>query len=297
MLEATPFFIPDGDRFIPTELSLGYWGPRTLNGRVIGGLLGFELERVFGEPDFVPARFTVDLFRLSPFAPVGIETRLLRRGGRLKLAEADFICQGAVIARASCQFLRGSESPPNPTWQTPAWRAPRPQQAEAAKDGPARNWEVRPIAPEHQRQGRVFTLPPGSGPGNPPVLGPLAPIENRQAWVRETRPLVGGFPHTPFSRLAVAADFASPLANSSAWGIDYVNSDFTVYVHRLPTSEWIGFELVSHLSRRGVAVGECWVHDEHGPLGSINAAAIAQTQRAPAAPTARQTAEGDGVSA
>jgi len=275
-----PFFVREGDRFVPTEASLGYWGPGTLNGRVIGGLLGFELERAFGEAGFVPARFTVDLFRLSPNAPVRVATRLVRSGGRLKVADAEFTCGDTLVARATCQFLRESENPANPTWQSPNWTAPPP--LAVPTDGRSRYWEVRPIGPEHQRTPRVWEAKRDMGApadGNPPVLGPMAPIETRQAWVRETREFVEGVALTPFTRLAAAADFASPLANSSESGIDFVNTDFTLHVHRLPRSEWIGFELAGHQARRGVAVGECWLYDETGRIGAVNVAALAQRQR------------------
>jgi len=285
MSSSPPFFVREGDTYVPTAASLGYWGPGTLNGRVIGGLLGFELERQFGEADFVPARLTVDLFRLAPCAPVRIATRLLRSGGRLKVADADFICGEDLVARATCQFLRQSEDPVNPTWRSPGWTAPPP--LSVPTDGRSRYWEVRPIGAEHQRAPRTWAAEDVARAGaaaeptdgNPPVLGPLAPIAARQAWVRETRAFVDGVAHTPFTRLAAAADFASPLANSSARGIDFVNSDFTLYVHRLPVSEWIGFELVGRQAQRGIATAECWLHDEAGPIGSVSVAAIAQRQR------------------
>lgn len=277
MSKPPPFFVREGDHYLPTAASLGYWGPGTLNGRVIGGLLGFELERVFGEDGFVPVRFTVDLFRLAPSAPVRIETRAVRLGGRLKVADAEFICDGVVVARASCQFLRTSKNPANPTWQSPDWTAPPP--LALPTDGRNRYWEVRPIPAESQRAPRAWDAAPAQASGNPPVLGPLSSIPARQAWVREIRDFVAGEALTPFTRLAAAADFASPLANSSEGGIDFVNSDFTLYIHRLPRGEWLGFELVRHQAQGGVAVGECWIYDEDGPIGSVNVAAIAQSQR------------------
>src|SRR5690606_31478972 len=142
-------------------------------------------------------------------------------------------------------------------------------------------WELRPIRPEHRATLRSpgAPLPPDAASSNPPVLGVLSPFEARQAWARETRQIVDGFPHTPFTRVAAAADFASPLANSSLLSIDYVNSDFTVYLHRLPRTEWIGFDMVQHLAEDGVALGECWLYDEDGAIGTVNVAAIAQRQR------------------
>ena len=48
----------------------------------------------------------------------------------------------------------------------------------------------------------------------------------------EVRDLVEGMPLTPFVRVAVAADFASPWANAGEQGLGYINSDVTLYLHR-----------------------------------------------------------------
>jgi hypothetical protein len=90
---------------------------------------------------------------------------------------------------------------------------------------------------------------------------------------------VAGVPLTPFVRVALAADFVSPLANADHQGIDFINSDLTVYLHRLPTTDWLGLDLVKHHAAEGLAIGEAWLHDEVGPIGTINVAAIAQQRR------------------
>ena len=59
-----PFFTTDGDAFIPTDAARGPWDPNSLHGRVIIGLLAFVIEQRHGADDFVPARLTVDMFRL-----------------------------------------------------------------------------------------------------------------------------------------------------------------------------------------------------------------------------------------
>ncbi|MET0182240.1 MAG: acyl-CoA thioesterase domain-containing protein, partial [Caulobacterales bacterium] len=257
--------------------------PDTLNGRAVVGLLGFAMEQAFGEPGLIPVRFTVDMFRLPRNAPLRIDTHMARAGGRLKLAHVEMFCEDAPIARANCQFLRETENPANPTWQAPAWNAPPPQKDHAPQSQLL--WEVQAIDAKHRRiilqeaETANSGAAPEDQPGNPPVLGPLAAFEARQVWARETREMVGGFPHTPFTRIAAAADYANPLANSSRAGIDYVNSDITVYLSRLPQTEWIGFEFVHHLATKGIAVGECWLHDEHGPIGAVIASGVAQRKR------------------
>ena len=80
-------------------------------------------------------------------------------------------------------------------------------------------------------------------------------------------------------RAAAAADFANPLSNGGDAGLNFVNADVTLYLHRLPVGEWIGFEVASHQSASGVAVGECTLYDVEGPIGRSAVCAVAQIQR------------------
>jgi acyl-CoA thioesterase len=110
-----------------------------------------------------------------------------------------------------------------------------------------------------------------------PIKGGFGAEGERQIWVKEVRELVGGVALTPFQRVAVAADFASPFAHASSdQGLGYINTDVTVYLHRLPDSEWIGFRSVNHQATDGVAVGECWLYDAAGSIGFASCSALAQ---------------------
>jgi hypothetical protein len=95
----------------------------------------------------------------------------------------------------------------------------------------------------------------------------------------EVRELIEGEPMTPFVRVALAADFASPFANSGDKGLAWINTDITLYLHRMPATEWIGFEVKNHGATDGVAIGECWLHDEQGPIGTSTVAALAQSRK------------------
>ena len=81
---------------------------------------------------------------------------------------------------------------------------------------------------------------------------------------------------TPFVRCAVAADYTNPFANSGDQGLQFVNADLTLYLHRLPATEWIGFEVTNHGATDGVAIGECRLHDEEGAIGTSSVMALAQ---------------------
>jgi hypothetical protein len=69
--------------------------------------------------------------------------------------------------------------------------------------------------------------------------------------------------------------------NAGNQGLGYINSDVTLYLHRLPVQEWIGFEVVNHRATDGIAIGECFLYDQEGPIGSSTVAALAQRKPMP----------------
>jgi hypothetical protein len=262
MPEAEPFFHRDGDTYVPTLQANGWWRPTgNLHARVMIGLFAHEIERQYGEPSLQPSRLTVDLYRLPDLEPLSIATRLVRQGGRIKVIEAEIFSGGISSARASCQLLRRTEQPETPLWSRPAWDAPPPEQVPPPPKPFTEKWEMRPI------------LPPGAtlGDGRPP--GP------RRTWLREVRPLIAGEAYTPFSRVATGIDYTSPIANSAEIGLNFINSDVTLYLHRLPVGEWIGYEVTNHQSAEGIAIGQCALHDVNGPIGFTSCAALAQKRK------------------
>src|SRR6476659_8872890 len=93
MTKNQPFFTHDRDRdtFMPTPVSNGPWDPNSLHGRVVIGLLAHVIEQRHGSDDFVPARLTVDMFRLpNTTTPIEDTTTLVRDGMRITVLEAEF---------------------------------------------------------------------------------------------------------------------------------------------------------------------------------------------------------------
>jgi hypothetical protein len=253
-----PFFTRDGARFIPSKVSCGPWDPNSLHGRVVIGLLGAEIERAHGAADFTPARLTVDMYRLPDLSPIEVTTRVVREGRRIKVVDAEFFSAGQSMARATCQLLRRTQNPDGQVWSPPNWDAPAPDALPPPSDprsGLNGMWEMRPIT------------------------GAFGSVGPRRLWMREVRELVEGVPMTAFTRVALAADFASPFANSGDKGLAYINSDVTLYLHREPRGEWIGFEVINHQATDGVAIGECWAYDVEGPIGTTTVAALAQARK------------------
>jgi hypothetical protein len=250
-----PFFHIEDGKYVPSPSARGPWNPNSLHGRVIAGLLGAEIERLHGAPEFVPARLTVDMYRLPDLSPVEVVVRPVREGRRIKVIDAEFISGGVSAGRATCQLLLKTEATTGKVWKPETWDVPRPEDIPPPEDrraGMGGMWAMRPIS------------------------GGFGTVGRKRTWMAEVRDLVEGRPLTPFVRVAVSADFASPFANAGDQGLQYINSDVTVYLHREPVGEWIGYEVVNHGDTLGVAIGECFLYDVDGPVGSASCCALAQ---------------------
>lgn len=257
-MQNEPFFRKADGRFLPTRAGVGPWDKDSLHGRLIIGLLGAEIERQYRTPEYMPARLTVDMYRLPDLSPIEVVTRVVKDGYRIKVVDAEFISGGQSAGRATCQLLRRTENPPGNVWTPPAWDAPKPADIPEPQDrraGMGGMWAMRPIS------------------------GAFGSLGVRKTWMAEVRELVEGEPFTPFARVATAADFASPFANAGDQGLGYINTDLTLYLHREPVTEWVGFEVINHGASDGVAIGECFVHDEQGPIGSASCTALAQKRK------------------
>ena len=259
-MSAEGFFTRNDEAYLPGDNTRGPWDLNSLHGRFVVGLFASVIEERHGADDFMPARLTVDMFRLPDRSPIEVTTRAIRDGQRIKVIEADLFSKGVHMARASCQLLRRTANPPGNIWSTPPWDAPSPADVAGAVDrrmGLNGMWEARRI------------------------VGEIGTVGPRRVWTGELRDLVAGVPLTPFVRAALVADFASPFTNAGDAGLGFINSDVTLYLHRLPVTPWIGFEVVNHQASDGIAIGECWLYDEQGAIGTSTVAALAQRKPMP----------------
>ena len=245
------FFIHEGSAFIPQPACRGPWDPKSLNGRVVVALCGFQIEQSHELADYMPARLTVDMYRLPGFAPIEVATRIVRDGTRIKVIDAEFVSGGVSYARATSQWLKRSENAAGNVWSPPSWEVPAPE-----------------------------TLPEPANRQSPmamrSIVGAIGTFGQKRVWLRETRQLVAGTPLSPFMRATIPADLANPLANSGDRGLGYINSDVTLYLHRLPVDEWVGLEVVNHHATDGVAIGQVVLYDRTGAIGTSSVCGPAQ---------------------
>ncbi|MDF5758191.1 acyl-CoA thioesterase domain-containing protein [Spongiactinospora sp. TRM90649] len=250
--ERPAFFTERNGEFVPFPIARSPWARNMLHGRLIGGLAARAVEREHAAEGLTPARVTVDLFRNAPLTPLRVTSRRVRDGRRIRLVDVEIANDDGVIGRVSIVLLRTSAHPPGEVWIEPPAPLPPPTGL-FDPSGPVGGWQPS------------FAL----------WWPPTGPDDRRAAWLRETYALVAGEPLTPLIRVAMAADFASPLSHSGSQGLQFINADYTLTLARTPRGEAIGLEATGQLGADGVASGLCVVHDEYGPIGHCLVTAIA----------------------
>lgn len=254
-----PFFTRSGEQLVPAEHADSPWAPDMMHGRLFGGLLAREVENGHGDEEWHFARLTVDLFRSARLEPVRTTSTRVRDGRRIRVVDAQVHAGEKVVARASAVLLRRGAETAGTVADTPPWTAPHPDELPAPRD---------------REQGWVPPFDTWMLDADNELSADLSSGQARRAWLRDRHPLVSGEPVSPFARVALAADFASPLANYGPGGLEYINADYTLTLSRLPVSTEIGLESTGHISDDGVAAAECTVHDTAGPLGFCAVTAV-----------------------
>ena len=252
MPEATrePVFRRDGDAFVPAAVAAYPWGQEVLHGGPPSGLLARAIERAnieAGGEAMQVARYTVDLFRAVPMAPLHTTTRELRRGRRIAVIEATLHAGEVEVSRATGLLLLPSKSEPSVD-------------------------EPPPPGPDVSAAGPGFTAMSSTTGfhSGVEVAWSRAPDGSPASWFRMPMAFVEGEETTPFVRAAALADFgnalASPETPQDPTG-GSVNTDISLHMHRPPRGEWICLR-VDHLSQRdGIGIVEVVHYDEDGRYG------------------------------
>ena len=251
-MSATAYFISETDRvFHPTTAAGGHWGAELISGPAVAGIAAYALERDFGRPGFLPARFTVDLIKPAKQVPTVIETRVIREGRRVRYTECDVLQGDSIVARATMVQYLQSEAPPGQEWTSgDAFHGPTdaPDAALLVGSDDA-GWGV--LGAEHQNTSRKRAYYRGPG-------------------------VVAGQPVSPFVRAAVVSEAATNMVlNMGTNGIGYINGDLTVTLARLPRSEFLGVQGDARFAAAGVATGTATLFDDYGPIGTAIVTALA----------------------
>ncbi len=248
----------DGDHLVPTRLARGPWHVDSQHGGPMQGLLARAIEQHPAAKAMQIVRFTCDLWRAAPFAPVTLRVRTLREGKTAEWLEADLCTGDEVAARASALRLRVEDvaAPPD--------RAPCATGA-LEDASPAVRW--------------LGAADDGDGPSdfvNAIELRPVDDFVRPAAWLRLRVPLVEGERTSPFVSAATLSDmiYSLPIVRAVQRGARFerepfvaINVDTSLQLHRAPVGEWIGLDAEVCYGPDGAGVGRAELSDEEGALG------------------------------
>ena len=73
---------------------------------------------------------------------------------------------------------------------------------------------------------------------------------------------------SPYQRLCPLADCGNGLSrNVPGREINFINTDLSINIHRLPVSAWIGAEFSSSWESSGIGLARAMLFDTEGPIG------------------------------
>jgi hypothetical protein len=246
------FYVPDGERYLATELTRGPWDPGAQHAGPPAALLGREIERLPDAAEFQVGRVTCEILRSVPIAPLLVSARVVRPGRRVQLVEAELRDEGGEpLMRASAWRIRTApvEIPPGATI------VPSPPA------GPEQGSEVE-FFPTGQELGYHTAMECRFLNGGFVEPGPAT------VWLRMRQPLVAGERPSPLQRVLVAAD----VGNGVSASLDYrrylfINVDLTVHLERMPVGEWVCVDAATLPQPNGVGTAESVMSDERGRIG------------------------------
>jgi Thioesterase-like superfamily len=251
---AESFYVPDGSRLIPTEWTIGPWDPGAQHAGPPAALVARAIEGLEPGNEMRVARFTFEVLKPVPLAPLHVVARVVRPGKRVQFAEAVLSAEdGGEIARASAWRIRTTEN-----------------------SAPATQLESPPLpGPDHAPPLTVFD--PGiaksyfsamewrAGRGTFSELGPAA------VWMRMRHALVDGEEPSPLSRVLTAADSGNGISREVPIGeYLFINTELTVHLVRMPEGEWVCVDAVTRIDRDGVGHAQSVLWDARGRIGSGN---------------------------
>lgn len=253
MAGPTAFFVPEGPRFVATELTRGPWSNDHQHGGPPSAIIGRAMER-WGDDaaQFTVTRITVELLRPIPLGPLEVEVEPIRASRKAQRLSARLLAGGVEVARAFGLRVRITEID-----LPPARVAPHPPFGDPALLSEFVFPFFRdPVGYHTAVDIRIARGQWGHGPA--------------AAWVRPRVPLVAGEETSPLERTLVVADAANGICPAlSTDDFTFVNADLTLALFRPAVGEWIGLDSRSLVVPAGTGLVTCDVLDANGEIGHV----------------------------
>jgi hypothetical protein len=256
-------FEPAGPAFRPGPHCRGPWDPGLLHGGAVGALLAEALQDVL--VGYQPARLVINLLRPAPMDDLVVDTRVVRTGARLGLAEALVTAAGKLVTTASLLGIAPADlgGPPQES-------GPPPDSPEEAEN----RWGHSGDEEAFIGGGLAFRFAVQSDPASAGA-----------AWFRLVRPVLAGREPSPLARVAAAADVPSAVAVFDGVrfdGVGFINADISFHLYRLPQGEWVRLTATSRWEPNGLGTVSAAVWDTTGRVGTAGQALVLASGLTPA---------------
>src|SRR5919198_2407392 len=241
-------YLVDGERYVPTELTVGPWDPRAQHAGPPAALLGRAIEAC--PPGGQVGRVTFEILAPVPLEPLTVSAHVVRPGRSVELLEASLEAEGVEVMRAS------------------AWRL-RTERLEGAGEPPR---DPPPPGPEQGKATEPFDTGHEFGYRNAMdtkfVRGSFLELGPATVWMRMRYPLVAGEEPSPLERVLVAADSGNGVSATLDWDrYVFINVDLTVHLHRALEGEWVCLDAITIPEASGIGVADTALYDGRGPIG------------------------------
>ncbi len=249
-VNASAFFLPDGDRFVPTEHTRGPWSAEHQHGGPPAALLAREMERCPTHGDGMQVvRLTVEFLRPVPLAPLTVGAEVIRDGKKVQWLAGWVRAGEKEVCRATALRMHATEVPLPARASRPA--PPRPP---AGSDSFVFPFFREQIGYHTAMEVRIARGTFGCGA--------------MAAWMRMRHPLLPDEPPSPLQRVAIAADSGNGVSAAlDTARYTFINPDLTVHLHRPPGGEWVCLDAATTLDEQGIGLAVCTLHDEGGAIG------------------------------
>jgi hypothetical protein len=273
---AQAVYVPDGPRFLATELARGPWDPDAQHGGAPAALLVRAFEELAGADGLLFARVTYEFLRPVPLAGLEVRAETVRSGRRMALLEGSIVDgDGAQLVRARALRVRAAQRDPSADktrdaradLSTDAISPPDSPRPDAAATSESFAWATQPMFATDAMEIR-FTH------GQFAQQGPAA------AWFRLRVPIVADETPSALQRLAATADFGNGISSIVSWEDHlFINPDLTLYIEREPGGEWIHLDAETRIAPGGVGMATGALRDERGDVGRATQALLVQQTR------------------
>jgi len=250
-------FIEKNNGFLATDYSVGPWSKIHQHGSPATMLIGKVLQRT---SKLALARLTIEILRPIPVGLISIETERLRPGRFVEIWGAKLYCNKKEIIRASGLFLK----PDNVQFDAPAndlTNIVLPQ-------------DSQPIPFIYSKPGVNFANSVEMRIAHGKFMSGHAAV-----WIRPLVTLIEGQPLSALDRLLLVADCGNGIGGFlDIEKYSFINPDLTVYINRLPNSDWVGIDSKSFGQKNGIGLSDSIIFDEQGFIARANQSIIIRKQ-------------------